>query len=205
VISGLSVLALALVLLKLAQFTRQGLFSRGRVDRALAAWHAGEVDLALSHAAATRHPAAAVAAQAIRGLARGRAAEARLQDMLAQDGARRLAELSSHLRLLELIATLTPLLGLLGTVLGMIDAFQALEAAGQRVNPALLSGGIWVALLTTAAGLVVAIRAAAAHNLFEGAIERTALAIEDATNQVLTGRAPSEVSPRLGFVPAPAE
>ena len=47
-------------------------------------------------------------------------------------------------------------MGLFGTVLGMIDAFRALQAAGDAVDPSVLAGGIWVALLTTAAGLGVA-------------------------------------------------
>ena len=50
-----------------------------------------------------------------------------------------------------------PLLGLLGTVFGMIDAFQQMEMAGNNINPSTLSGGIWEALLTTAVGLSVAI------------------------------------------------
>jgi biopolymer transport protein ExbB len=60
---------------------------------------------------------------------------------------------------LELISTIAPLLGLLGTVLGMIAAFQALQESGSRADPAILAGGIWEALLTTAAGMAVAIPA----------------------------------------------
>ena len=58
---------------------------------------------------------------------------------------------------LQVIATIAPLLGLLGTVFGMIEAFQQMEQAGKNIDPSLLSGGIWEALLTTAAGLSVAI------------------------------------------------
>ena len=54
------------------------------------------------------------------------------------------------------MAQIAPLLGLFGTVLGMIDAFRALQSAGTAVDPTVLAGGIWVALLTTAAGLAVA-------------------------------------------------
>jgi biopolymer transport protein ExbB len=56
------------------------------------------------------------------------------------------------------------LLGLFGTVLGMVEAFRQLELAGSQVDPAVLSGGIWQALLTTAVGLAVAIPAVLAHN-----------------------------------------
>lgn len=75
--------------------------------------------------------------------------------------------LSFGLRPLEVIATVAPLLGLFGTVLGMIEAFKAMEAAGAQVDPAVLSGGIWQALLTTAVGLGVAIPVSLIHSLFE--------------------------------------
>lgn len=75
--------------------------------------------------------------------------------------------LSSGLRVLEVIATVAPLLGLFGTVLGMIEAFRAMEAAGSQVDPSALSGGIWQALLTTAVGLGVAIPVSLIHSYFE--------------------------------------
>jgi biopolymer transport protein ExbB len=67
-----------------------------------------------------------------------------------------LARLERGFRLLDTVAQIAPLLGLFGTVLGMIDAFQSLQAGGSSVDPSLLAGGIWVALLTTAVGLAVA-------------------------------------------------
>lgn len=89
------------------------------------------------------------------------------------------------MRSLELIVITAPLLGLLGTVLGMIEAFRSLETAGGRVDPYILSGGIWVALLTTAAGLLVAIPAAACLSFFEGAIEKTTQRMETAVTRIL--------------------
>lgn len=91
----------------------------------------------------------------------------------------RLEDLRAGLRLLELTAAVAPLIGLLGTVFGMIKAFQALEMAGSQVDPAVLSGGIWEALLTTAAGLVVAIPALAAWHAFDRQLERGRHAMED--------------------------
>ena len=190
VIAALSVLALAVVLRKTAQFVRAGLGRRDALEAALAAWGAGDPDRTLSLLARMRSPVArtveAVAWKRLEGTLERRD----LEDEAARDGAARLASLRSHLRLLELIAMICPLLGLLGTVLGMIDAFRALEVAGNRVDPAVLSGGIWVALLTTAAGLVVAIPAAAAHHVFEGIVERTAHFMEDALTRILAGSVP---------------
>ncbi len=68
-------------------------------------------------------------------------------------------DVSRGLRVLDLTAQLAPLLGLFGTVLGMIEAFQTLQEAGSTADPSLLAGGIWVALMTTAVGLCVAIPA----------------------------------------------
>ncbi|ASK33083.1 flagellar motor protein MotA (plasmid) [Alcanivorax sp. N3-2A] len=86
-------------------------------------------------------------------------------------GRETLEEMRGGLRVLEVISALAPLLGLLGTVFGMIGAFQALEQAGSQVDPSILSGGIWEALLTTAAGLSVAIPALAAFHWADRTIE----------------------------------
>ena len=71
----------------------------------------------------------------------------------------------------------------------MIDAFQALEAAGRQVNPAVLSGGIWKALLATAAGLAVAIPASMANSWFERRVEVESAAMLDALERIFTGEA----------------
>jgi biopolymer transport protein ExbB len=95
-----------------------------------------------------------------------------------------IARARSGLRPLELIATIAPLLGLLGTVLGMIAAFQALQEAGNRADPATLAGGIWEALLTTAAGMAVAIPASMALTWFESVVDRLRLEMEDAATRI---------------------
>jgi biopolymer transport protein ExbB len=71
-----------------------------------------------------------------------------------------------RLPILSSIAAAAPLFGLFGTVLGMIEVFQKLAALGGRADVALLSGGIWVALLTTAFGLLIAIPALLAYHYF---------------------------------------
>jgi biopolymer transport protein ExbB len=84
------------------------------------------------------------------------------------------------------IATLSPLLGLFGTVLGMINAFQELEGAGNQVDPGILSGGIWLALMTTAIGLAVAIPSVLAHNWLDRRVERHERFMESSVTQVFT-------------------
>ena len=73
----------------------------------------------------------------------------------------------SFLPSLEVISQVSPLVGLLGTVIGMIDSFNELELGGSLVDPAILAGGIWTALLTTAMGLIVAIPALVSHYFLE--------------------------------------
>ncbi|MEM9754801.1 MAG: MotA/TolQ/ExbB proton channel family protein, partial [Pseudomonadota bacterium] len=92
------------------------------------------------------------------GLAGAGTAEDRtaFEARLATAATERIDRAERGFRLLDSIAQVAPLLGLFGTVLGMIDAFQALQDAGAQVDPSVLAGGIWVALLTTAVGLGVA-------------------------------------------------
>ena len=79
----------------------------------------------------------------------------------------RLKKIESLLPTLDIIAQVRPLLGLLGTVIGMISSFNQLELGGSLVDPSVLAGGIWTALLTTAIGLIVAIPALISHHYFE--------------------------------------
>lgn len=167
----LSVFALAIVLAKLMQFTAAGVGNRRAAREALAELRKGQAGAAFRRASESRNPAAAVIAHGLGGLARG-IPENRVREDCYGEAQIRIEALRGWMRPLEVIATLAPLLGLFGTVLGMIDAFAQLEAAGSQVDPSILSGGIWEALLTTAVGLAVAIPTVAAVNLFERRIER---------------------------------
>ena len=97
----------------------------------------------------------------------------------------RFARLESGFRLLDSVAQLAPLLGLFGTVLGMISAFQALQEAGAQVDPSILAGGIWVALLTTAVGLAVAMPTALILSWFESRMDRERVFAQQALHSIL--------------------
>lgn len=84
-----------------------------------------------------------------------------VRETAVRDAQSSLEPFEAPLKIIEVIAALAPLLGLLGTVMGMMDAFSAMAAADGRANASQLSGGIYEALTTTAAGLVVAIPFAA--------------------------------------------
>ena len=185
VLVAMSVLGLAIVLAKAVQFAGPALAGQARARRAAALFRDGEARAAWDCVEGRRGLAPALAREAIAGLASGRAPELVREDAL-RTAAEGLEALRGWLRPLEVIAALAPLLGLFGTVLGMIEAFAALEAAGSRVDPATLSGGIWEALLTTAVGLAVAIPAVAAVNWFERRVERAELAIESLVSGLVT-------------------
>lgn len=98
-----------------------------------------------------------------------------------------LLEMSKLERGLVVLATLTnvaPLLGFLGTVIGMIEAFQSIEAAGE-VEAQLVAGGIKVALLTTAAGLMIAIPVSIGHNYFVSRVDSLVIEMEEAAQRLI--------------------
>ncbi|MDB4804302.1 MotA/TolQ/ExbB proton channel family protein, partial [Akkermansiaceae bacterium] len=83
--------------------------------------------------------------------------------------------ISTHergIRILALIAAISPLIGLLGTVWGMVIAFSKIATLGETVTPADFADGIWTGLLTTVAGLLVAIPAMAMAKIFEARVDR---------------------------------
>jgi len=199
---GLSVIALTLVLVKLYQFRRARLWQREPAKRALASWHRGEVDEALAIADASADPTAQALARALRGMQRG-LPEAQVREEVLRYGSDALFQLRRGFRPLEVIGSLAPLLGLLGTVLGMIEAFQQLEAAGNQVNPAILSGGIWEALLTTAVGLCVAIPVVAVLNALERVVDHLAHDMDNLVTQVFTEDLSAAAAPRAETSPSP--
>ena len=110
------------------------------------------------------------------------------QDVINFEGNRAVDRLEKHLRGLSVIAQSAPLLGLLGTVTGMIKAFMGIEHSAGQIDVSALAGGIWEALLTTAFGLVVAIPALFAYNFFETRVDRYAGLIRDTGERLVALR-----------------
>ncbi len=185
ILLGMSVAAVAIFVVKLLQFRAARLAERGAARRVLDAWLSGNVGQALRLAESTRNPAAQALARAIRGRRRG-LPDTVVREEVLRYGSDVLESLRSWFRPLEVIASLAPLLGLFGTVLGMIEAFRRLEAAGSQVNPAILSGGIWQALLTTAVGLAVAIPVVVVLNWLERRVDRLAHEMDSIVTRVFT-------------------
>ena len=101
-----------------------------------------------------------------------------MKEAINDVGRQVVAGLERYLNTLGTIASVSPLLGLLGTVFGMIDIFTVIIDAGVG-NPGVLAGGISEALLTTAAGLTVAIPSLMFHRYFNGRVNQFALAMEE--------------------------
>ncbi|MGK2739569.1 MotA/TolQ/ExbB proton channel family protein [Tepidicaulis sp. LMO-SS28] len=177
----LSVLSLAIILLKIVQFWRAGLSRRAFIDPAIEMAGAGDLEGAAGTLRKHRSPIARVMLAGVQAKQTG----LEPSEEMGRVGGNELGALQGYFRWLEVIGNISPLLGLLGTVIGMIEAFQQLEAAGNRVDPAILSGGIWEALLTTAVGLAVAIPAIGALNLFENKVDLVRLNMRDATSRML--------------------
>ena len=93
--------------------------------------------------------------------------------------------LEKYLGIIATIATIAPLLGLLGTVTGLIKAFMVIEAYSGLVNPGELAGGIWEALVTTVAGLTVAIPAYLAYNYFVSRVNNIILQMEKSATRLI--------------------
>ncbi len=108
-----------------------------------------------------------------------------VEQAILDAGERATNGLRRYLRLFNGVATISPLLGLLGTVLGMIRAFNAIVNAGAMGRPELLAGGISQALLTTAAGLTVAIPGLIAYLYFISRVDRLIISIDALGQQVV--------------------
>ena len=146
--------------------------------------HAGRLDEALALASTRPGPVAAIL---VAGLRKIKADEVEVKEMtlaIKTTGTIELGFLERGLVILATVANVAPLMGFLGTVVGMISAFAAIEAAGD-VDPTLVAGGIKIALLTTATGLLIAIPVNIGYNFFVSRIDRLIIDMEQGAQKVL--------------------
>ncbi|WP_170411392.1 MotA/TolQ/ExbB proton channel family protein [Ruegeria atlantica] len=199
ILIAMSVVTVAVTLYKLWQFAASGVGRHRVLSEALAAWDAGDPQTAHARLAQSRSylaPLVQVAMEApdTPGLDQRLDAEAGLA----------LAGLERGFRMLDTVAQLAPLLGLFGTVLGMIEAFQSLQSAGSSVDPSLLAGGIWVALLTTAVGLAVAMPTSMLLSWFESRTARERVFADKALRTILVpGQAVPQADDTRAMATAP--
>ncbi|GIK21264.1 MAG: MotA/TolQ/ExbB proton channel family protein [Ignavibacteriota bacterium] len=109
----------------------------------------------------------------------------RVKDAIENAGSQEVSKLEKGLSVLASVAGIAPLLGFLGTVTGMIQAFMTIEELAGAANPSDLAGGIWEALITTAFGLIIGIPALALYNYFLGAVKKLVGEMETVANDVI--------------------
>ena len=145
---------------------------------------AGRIAEAIDRCAETPGPTAAILLVGLRRVRAGAYKEGELEQAISTTGTIELGFLERGLVILATVANVAPLMGFLGTVAGMIMAFASIETAGD-VDATLVAGGIKVALLTTATGLLIAIPTNIGYNFFVTRIDKLIVDMEQGTQQIL--------------------
>ena len=138
---------------------------------------------ALSICDATPGPVARLVKVAILNRERGREG---VRESIEEAGLMEVPRLEEKLNVLATLAQIAPLLGLLGTVLGFLKIFSALQLAGSHANMEQLAGGVWQALISTAAGIAVAIPCYAGYNYLVGRVNSIVLDMEKAASEIVS-------------------
>jgi len=163
-----SVLALAIFVERLIRFSRMRHRGAGLAEKIAGLLKDGNGEGAKRIAEESNSPMGRVLAQAMAVWDREREI---LETVIVNAIDEEVRGLSSYLQCLATIGNLAPLLGLLGTVMGLIKAFMVIQEMGGKVNAAVLAGGIWEAMLTTAFGLAVALPTIVAHSYLLGRVD----------------------------------
>jgi biopolymer transport protein ExbB len=164
-----SVLALAIFLERVIRFARMRSRGAGLAEKIVGLLKAGKVNEAQTQALNSNSPMGRILTQAIRFKDGDRET---LETVIVHATDEEVRGLSSYLQALATIGNIAPLLGLLGTVMGMIKAFMVIQQMGGKVNAAVLAGGIWEAMLTTALGLAVALPTMVAHSYLVARVDK---------------------------------
>ncbi|MBT0957250.1 MotA/TolQ/ExbB proton channel family protein [Alphaproteobacteria bacterium KMM 3653] len=188
VLALVSVMALTVAIFKALQFMRLGVGRRKLAGEVVEKWLGGDGDGALSLAEKRSTPTVRVLYAALTGLRAAPQDRGYARELATQTALSELARLTGRMRALEAVVQAAPMLGLLGTVVGMIEAFGKLAQAEGAVDPSILAGGIWTALITTAVGLGIAIFFYFISMWLEGRISAERETIERLISTVLHGR-----------------
>ncbi len=187
-LAALSVLTLTVVIFKLMQFRRMGVGHHKLGETILDDWLNGRPDEAQRKAQAGKTVLARVLGAVMSGLRARPGDPAYGEELGRQVALAELVQMGQRMRLLEAVVQMAPMLGLLGTVIGMIDAFGNLALSQQSTDPRLLAGGIWTALTTTATGLAIALIAYFVSSWLDGRIDDERQSIELAVSAAIHGR-----------------
>jgi biopolymer transport protein ExbB len=175
---------LAIVFERILSLRRSRIIPKPFVTRFVKQLREGELDRAQALALCEENgsPVARIFAGAVRKW--GRPA-VEVEQAILDAGERVTNDLRRYLRVFNAMSTISPLLGLLGTVFGMIQAFNAVATSDALGRPELLANGVGNALLTTAGGLVVAIMALSMYYLFVGRVDRLVIDLDALGEEVV--------------------
>ena len=176
-----SIVAIAIILNRAYHFFRIRIDVSQFLSQIEQALQSNKIDIALKHAKNTRGPLSTIVEA---GISNSQKDIVKWEKAISRVGTKELLKLEKNLRSLGIIAHISPLLGLLGTVTGMIKAFMKIQELGGKVDASVLAGGIWEALLTTAAGLFVAIPTMVAYHYFEGKVDNYATLMKESATLV---------------------
>jgi biopolymer transport protein ExbB len=182
VIVASSAVALGVFAERLLQFHRDQIDSTQFLNGVRNVLKRDNIVEALAICDATPGPVPRLVKTAILNRDKGREA---VREALEDAGSWEVPRLEEKLNLLATIAQIAPLLGLLGTVLGFIKVFRAVDAAGLNAHVKDLSTGIWTALICTAAGLAVSIPSYAGYNYLVGRVNTIVLDMEQVSSEIL--------------------
>jgi|MDTG01.1.fsa_nt_gb biopolymer transport protein ExbB len=184
----MSFIAVTVAIFKLVQFARMGVGKRAKAEKILDVWLSGNAAEAMQMAAGRKSVLSRILQAVFSGLQARPGEPAFAEELARQTAIIELSSMTDRLRLLDMVVQSAPMLGLLGTVIGMIDAFSVLSLAEGAADPALLASGIWTALTTTAVGLAVALVAFFIATWFESRIDRERNVIEALISAAIHGR-----------------
>ncbi len=184
----LSFVAVAVGFYKAIQFARLGVGRRREAEVILDTWLSGRADDAMRGAAGRKSVLTRILQSVFSGLQARPGDPSYAEELGRQTAIIELATMTERLRLLDMVVQAAPMLGLLGTVVGMIQAFGALAVTQGAVDPTTLADGIYTALTTTAVGLAIALFAFFIATWFEARIDRERNMIEALISAAIHGR-----------------
>jgi biopolymer transport protein ExbB len=184
----MSFIGIAVGFFKSIQFLRLGVGKRKDAENILDTWLSGRADDAIRAASGRKTVLTRVLQSVFSGLQARPHDPSFAEELGRQAAIIELSTMSDRMRLLDMVVQAAPMLGLLGTVTGMIQAFSVLGSTQGAVDPATLANGIWVALTTTAAGLAIALVAFFIATWLEGRIDRERNMIEAVISAAIHGR-----------------
>ena len=182
VIFVISVVLLTVGLWKFWHLIKLGAWNRKQAEEILRLWLEKKVEPVDINQQSIR---AKVLGQTILAISEKNYSDEMVREECVRLANKDLYEARRGLRIIDLIITIAPLVGLLGTVLGMIEAFQALQDSGAQADPSALAGGIWEALLTTAAGMGIAIPASILLSWYDSVVSNIQADIENLATQAI--------------------